>query len=113
MANPYSTYLSYYDGNSWTTERGASKFMSELIETTQGTAGDNGCVINGFYVSALTGMRVQILPQAPGESQLDGHCIIKYNDYCFFGWLENSYTITLAASSASGSRYLYMVAKKL
>lgn len=110
MANPYSTYLAYSDNNSFTSERGASKFLSELIETTQGTAGDNGCVINGFYVSAATGMKVNIQRQNPGASNLDGHCIIKYNDYAYFGWLEADYQLTLDSSSSSGSRYSYIVA---
>lgn len=110
--NPYGTYLAYSDNNSWTTERGAAKFISSLIPSTSMGVGDKGAVINGFVVEQNTtpNMSVRIVPTEQGDAQSDGHCIISRNDYCYFGWLSSAYTLAIGASSSTYPRISYIVA---
>lgn len=110
--NPYGTYLAYSDNNSWTTERGASKFISSLIPASSIGVGDKGAVINGFVVeqNSTPGMSVKIMPTEQGDSQTDGHCIISRNDYCYFGWMSADYELTIGTASATYPRISYIVA---
>ena len=110
--NPYGTYLAYNDNNSWTSERGAAKFISAMIPQKSVGAGDSGAIINGFVVSqnSTPNMTVKILPTEQGDKQTDGHCIIGKNDYCYFGWLASSYTLAIGASSSTYPRISYVIA---
>ena len=110
--NPYGTYLAYSDNNSWTTERGAAKFISSLIPAKTMGAGDKGAIINGFVVAqnSTPNMSVRIMPTEQGDNQTDGHCIISRNDYCYFGWLASTYTLSIGASSSTYPRISYIVA---
>lgn len=105
----FNTYIAYRDNNSFTSEIGASKFMHSMLTSGTIGAGDGGGIINGFNVTATDtpSMAVKI---SSGEAGVDSHCIINYNNFCYFGWMTQDYTLTIAGSSQSAARISYIVA---
>lgn len=105
----YNTHIAYRDNDSWTSEIGASKFMHSILTTSTNGAGDKGGVINGFNVTATDtpSMAVKI---SSGEDGVDSHCIVDYNNYCYFGWMTQNFTLTISGASQSASRISYVVA---
>lgn len=105
----YNTYISYRNNESWTSELGASKFMYSMMTMESIGAGDSGGIINGFNVTApdQPSMAVKISSGDPGA---DSHCIIGFNNYCYFGWMTEDFTLSLSGSSQSSSRISYIVA---
>lgn len=105
----YNTYISYRNNESWTSELGASKFMYSMMTMNSIGAGDNGGIINGFNVTATDqpSMAVKI---SSGNADVDSHCIIGFNNYCYFGWMTEDFTLSLSGSSQSSSRISYVVA---
>lgn len=105
----FNTYIAYRDNNSFTSEVGASKFMKSMLTTHSNGVGDSGGIINGFNVTATPtpSMAVKIVS---GEVGADSHCVIDFNNYCYFGWMTNDYTLTIAGASQSASRISYVVA---
>lgn len=107
----FNTRVAYRDNNSWTSERGASKFLDLLITSRSHGLGDLGCVINGFHIIPKPGsLSVTVNTFEPGEVNQQGHCLIKYQDYAYLGWLENAYDLPLQPASQSGSRKSLIVA---
>jgi len=104
----YHTRVAYRDTNAWTSERGAGKFIDQMIESTkQATYGGYGCIINGFTLSSGSGMSLNINPQQGG---LDGHILIKYNDYAYLGWLQSVYNLSITGSDQGLPRRTLVVA---
>ena len=112
MNNEYGTYVAYLDANSWTSERGASKFIDNMIKSESIGKGDLGCVFNGFKVvpSSSEGLYVTIKARSSVADKEDGHCLIRYNDYAYLGWLESDYELELEASAQALNRISYIVA---
>ena len=79
----YNTYLAYRDNDSWTSEIGASKFMHSMLTTHTNGAGDKGGIINGFNVTA-TDTPTMAVKISSGETGVDSHCVVDYNNYCYF-----------------------------
>ena len=105
----YNTYLAYRDNNSWTSEIGASKFMHSMLTTHTNGAGDKGVIINGFNVTA-TDTPTMAVKISSGEAGVDSHCVVDYNNYCYFGWLTQDFTLSISGASQSASRISYVVA---
>lgn len=105
----YNTNIAYRDNDSWTSERGASKFMHSILTTSSNGAGDKGGILNGFAVTATDtpSMAVKI---SSGEVGVDSHCVIDYNNYCYFGWMTQDLTLSITGASQSASRISYIVA---
>lgn len=111
--NPFGTYVSYRDNNSYTTERGSSKFIRSIIKTGSLGFGDSGAVINGFEITQKEpspDMAVIINPTSATDSQSDGHCLVDFNDYTFMCWLTAPYELRIDTSSSLYSRISYIVA---
>lgn len=107
MPEIYHTKISYLSQNSWTSERGASKFLDQVILSTEQTEyGGYGCVVNGFKVTPGTGMSVNVNP----ATNSDGHCLIKYNNFAYLGWLEEIYNLTISGSDQASDRITLVVA---
>lgn len=107
----YNTYLAYRDNDSWTSERGASKFMHSILTTSSIGAGDKGGVLNGFNVSATDTPTMSVKISSGVDNQdTESHCIIDFNNYCYFGWLSEDYVLQIAGSSQTSSRISYVVA---
>ena len=105
----YNTYLAYRDNNSWTSEIGASKFMHSMLTTHTNGAGDKVGIINGFNVTA-TDTPTMAVKISSGEAGVDSHCVVDYNNYCYFGWLTQDFTLSISGASQSASRISYVVA---
>ena len=45
-----------------------------------------------------------------GETGVDSHCVVDYNNYCYFGWLTQDFTLSINGASQSASRISYVVA---
>ena len=105
----FNTYLAYRDNDSWTSEIGASKFMHSMLTSHTNGVGDKGGVINGFNVTA-TATPTMAVKIGSGEVGADSHCIVDFNNYCYFGWLTQDYTLTISGASQSASRISYVVA---
>lgn len=112
LENEFHSFVSYRDNDSWTSERGASKFIDNSIKSSSRGVGDEGCVLNGMYVSANSpaDMSVIIKRTEPGKPVKDGHCIIRYDSYCYLGWINVDYKLEIAGSSQSLNRISYIVA---
>lgn len=109
--NAFHTYVAYRDNNSWTSERGAGKFMDLFIKSGTMGKGDRGAVINGMKViPAAEAMQVTVQANDGTSTATDGHCIIKYDDYSYLCWQEEDYTLTLDGSSQNMARISYVVA---
>lgn len=112
--NPYHTYVAYRDNDSWTSERGAGKFMDLLLQRSSLGVGDNGCVINGMKViQNPTGADMTVTIQAnDGTTKIknDGHCIIQYSDYIYEGWQESDYRLMIEGAGRYAHRRSYIVA---
>lgn len=104
----YNSYIAYRDNNSWTSERGASKFMHSILTTNTNGVGDGGGIINGFNVTATATPSMAVLVSS-GEVGVDSHCVINYNNYCYFAWMTQDFTLTISGSSQSASRISYIV----
>ena len=105
----YNTFLAYRDNDSWTSEIGASKFMHSMLTTHTNGAGDKAGVINGFNVTA-TDTPTMAVKISSGETGVDSHCIVDYNNYCYFAWLTQDFTLSISGASQSASRISYVVA---
>ena len=105
----YNTYLAYRDNDSWTSEIGASKFIHSMLTTHTNGAGDKGGIINGFNVTA-TDTPTMAVKISSGETGVDSHCVVDYNNYCYFGWLTQDFTLSISGASQSASRISYVVA---
>ncbi len=111
--NTYHTYLAYRDNNSWTSERGAGKFIDQLFKSQTNNKGDHGCIINGFKVVQNTGgadFYVTIKASDSTNNQDDGHCLITYADYTYLGWQDADYNLEIDGASQSLNRISYVVA---
>ena len=107
----YNTYLAYRSNDSWTSERGASKFMHSILTTSSIGAGDKGGVLNGFNVSATDTPTMSVKISSGVDNQdTESHCIIDFNNYCYFGWLSEDYVLQITGSSQTSSRISYVVA---
>lgn len=103
----YHTRVAYRDNDAWTSERGASKFLDQLIASTKQTKYQGeGCVINGFKVTPGSGMSVKI----NDNNGADGHVMIKYNSYSFLGWITAAYTLPISGSDQALPRRTVIVA---
>ena len=104
------TYLSYRDGGSWTSERGASKLAYKFLQTKSAGYGydDEGCIINGFKVEATgTSLSVRIGADKADE---DSHLFIKYGEYGYIGFMTNEINLSLAGSDQIFPRKSFIVA---
>lgn len=107
----YNTYISYRDNNSFTSERGASKFIHSILTSSSLGAGDSGGIINGFNVTATDTPTMAVkISSGTDTTETESHCIIDFNDYCYFGWLAEDFTLTLSGASQTASRISYIVA---
>ncbi len=103
-ANIFGTYVAYRDNDSWTSERGASKFIDRFVTNIlDSETGSNGAVLNGFNVVPNTPSDMSIVVKS------QGHLKIKYNDYCYLGWNDKDFILPLAGSDQAFSRYSYIV----
>lgn len=109
MANDFNTHVAYRDNGSFTTERGAAKFISTMMLTESNGVGDSGGVINGLKVEQASPTSMNVIITA-GENNSDAHCIISYDDYCYFGWLTQPYTLRIDGAQQDKSRISYIVA---
>lgn len=107
MADIFHTRVAYRDNDAWTSERGASKFLDQLISSTKQTKYQGeGCVINGFKVTAGSGMSVNV----NDNNGLDAHLMIKYNNYSYLGWLTETCNLTISGSDQGLPRRTVIVA---
>lgn len=103
----YHTRVAYRDNDAWTSERGASKFIDQLITSTkQSKYQGEGCVINGFKVTPGSGMSVNV----NDNNGADGHIMIKYNSYSFLGWITANYNLTISGADQALPRRTVVVA---
>lgn len=106
--NEYTTRLAYRGNNSWTGERGASKFIDQFIKSAkQERYGGWGCVINGFSLTPGGKMSVNINTKADGQ---DGHCMIRYANYAYLGWLVATHNVELTGADQGLPRITLIVA---
>lgn len=104
----FNTRVAYRDDNSWTSERGASKFIDQMIQSTeQKQFRGHGAVLNGFKVTPGNGMQAVVNNKEDGT---DGHIVIKYNSYCYLGWIQEPCPITISGSDQALPRITLIVA---
>lgn len=104
----FNTRVAYRDDNSWTSERGASKFIDQMIQSTEQTQFRGyGAVLNGFKVTPGPGMSVIVNTKDDGS---DGHILIKYNSYCYLGWIQEPYTLAISGADQALPRITLVVA---
>ena len=109
LPNPQNTYLAYHD-SFWTSERGADKFISNMIRTLDDGYGGAGAILNGFTVVPTTPASMSVIVKAGKGSEDDAHLYINYAEYGFFGWMSRDLTIELAASDQLYPRISLIVA---
>lgn len=111
QGNSFHTYVAYRDNNSWTSERGASKFLDILFKSGSLGKGDSGCVFTGFKVTANSPADMSVIVKADDsqDNNEDSHCKIDYDNYAYLGWMDSDYRLTLAGSSQSLNRISYVV----
>lgn len=114
MNNEFHTYIAYRDNNSWTSERGASKFIDNMFVSQSLGYGDLGCVFNGFkVVPNPLGADLSVTIKAAGSADPHkdtGHMLVKYDDYSLMGWIESDYNMKIGGASQSLNRISFIVA---
>lgn len=109
LPNPQNTYLAYHD-SFWTSERGADKFISNMIRTLDDGYGGAGAILNGFNVVPSTPASMVVKVKAGAGAEDDAHLYINYAEYGFFGWMSRDLEIELAASDQLYPRISLIVA---
>lgn len=103
----YHTRVAYRDNDAWTSERGASKFIDQIIASVKQTKYQGeGCVLNGFKVTPGSGLSVDI-NDFNGD---DGHLMIRYNNYSYLGWITANYNLVLSGADQALPRRSVIVA---
>lgn len=112
--NTYHTYVAYRDNNSWTSERGAAKFIDAFVKSgAHSGKGDKGCVISGMKVVQNPNgpdFTVTIKANDGTSENTEGHCLIHYDDYGYLCWQDADYSLTIDGASQSLARISYVVA---
>lgn len=109
LPNPQHTFLAYHD-SFWTSERGADKFISNMIRTLDDGYGGAGAILNGFNVVPTTPASMSITIKTGVNTDDDAHLYINYAEYGFFGWMSQDLSLELAASDQLYSRISLIVA---
>lgn len=109
LPNPQHTFLAYHD-SFWTSERGADKFISNMIRTLDDGYGGAGAVLNGFNVVPTNPASMSVIVKTGENQDDDAHLYINYAEYGFFGWMSQDLTLELAASDQLYSRISLIVA---
>lgn len=109
LPNPQHTFLAYHD-SFWTSERGADKFISNMIRTLDDGYGGAGAVLNGFNVIPTNPASMSVIVKTGTNQDDDAHLYINYAEYGFFGWMSQDLTLELAASDQLYSRISLIVA---
>lgn len=109
LENPQNTFLSYRDGF-WTSEKGASKFMSNVVRLVDDNYGGYGAVLNGFTLTPTIPASLAINVAASDNGENDGHILIGYEEYAYFGWLSQNTRIELEETDQYYARISLIVA---
>lgn len=109
LENPQHTYLAYHD-SFWTSERGADKFISNVIRTLDDGYGGAGAILNGFQVVPTEPASMAVKIKAGKGAEDDAHLFINYNEYGFFGWMSQELTLQLAESDQLYGRISLIIA---
>lgn len=109
LSNPQNTFLSYRDGF-WTSEKGASKFMANVVRLVDDGYGGYGAVLNGFTLTPTSPAALAINVAASDNGENDGHILIGYEEYAYFGWLSQNTRIELEETDQYYARISLIVA---
>lgn len=109
LPNPQHTYLAYHD-SFWTSERGADKFISNMIRTLDDGYEGGGAILNGFQVVPTTPASMSVIVKSGAATDEDSHLFINYAEYGFFGWMSQDLTLDLVSSEQLYGRVSLIVA---
>lgn len=102
--NPQNTHMAYGDNDSWTSARGASKFIYNAVSTKDAgyNQRDRGCVFNGF--KPTTSGTDFIVRLGDADDQVDSHCFIEFEEYGFLCWSEGKVDLQIEAADQNFPR---------